>query len=415
MANSAEEDNAGSPLSGVGLEPKKSSGTFRVLKDPIGENEPLEDAHKFEVSPEPTRAEAAKPEYEELGQLPASYQEETLFLTARDPRWLFSYWDFNWWNYPAAEMRHGMAQFYLRITKPGGREEQLIEIRPEARNWYIAVQEPDADYQAEIGFFDRNSGWRCIVRSHVAHTPPDALAPEAEADFATVPAHITFEKLLELVHERMADDETLIAALARIAGEGRMQFRAGAAPTWTEQQKRLLAVLLGDSLVDRLGLGSEEIDQLLRKQLQQRLHSESASGLSLSLLENLAPGSQSLFSAYGGASSELGASWSAQPFSLRAERGFFMHVNAEIIFYGGTHPDATVTVNGQNVQLTPDGMFRYHFTLADGEFEIPIVATSPDRLEQRSATLSFRRDTARTGEVGATEQPKQLEPLIGQR
>ena len=25
-----------------------------------------------------------------------SYFEDTLFLVARDPRWLFSYWDFNW-------------------------------------------------------------------------------------------------------------------------------------------------------------------------------------------------------------------------------------------------------------------------------------------------------------------------------
>ncbi|MGV3531698.1 MAG: hypothetical protein ACO1QR_04960, partial [Chthoniobacteraceae bacterium] len=105
--------------------------------------------------------------------------------------------------------------------------------------------------------------------------------------------------------------------------------------------------------------------------------------------------------------------WSAQPFSPRAERGFFMHVNAEIIFYGGTHPDATVTVNGEKVQLTPDGMFRYHFTLPDGDFEIPVVATSPDGLEQRSATLSFRRDTMRQGEVGSTDQPQELDPLIG--
>ena len=48
-----------------------------------------------------------------------------------------------------------------------------------------------------------------------------------------------------------------------------------------------------------------------------------------------------------------------------------MHVNAEIIFYGGTHPDATVTVNGQRIALQADGTFRYHFTLPDGDFNIP--------------------------------------------
>jgi hypothetical protein len=89
-----------------------------------------------------------------------------------------------------------------------------------------------------------------------------------------------------------------------------------------------------------------------------------------------------------------------------------MHVNAEIIFYGGTDPDATVTVNGQKIDLTPDGMFRYHFTLPDGECDIPIVATSPDKVEQRSATFSFKRATARVGDVGATGQPKELSPLF---
>ncbi|MGV3533112.1 MAG: DUF4912 domain-containing protein [Chthoniobacteraceae bacterium] len=417
MATS-EEDNTGSPqiqdgASSAATDTAKTPGSFQILRDPVVEGEPVEDAHKFEVSPEPAPVPpAAQPEYENLGQLPSTYNEETLFLVARDPRWLFSYWDFNWWSYPAAEMRHGMSQFYLRVSKAGGEDEQLIEIRPEARNWYIHVPDPDSAYRAEIGFYDRYGAWRSIVQSEIAHTPPDALAPEAEAAFATVPAHITFDKLLNLVQERMVEGESLIAALSRIAGEGRVQFNGRSAPTWTDQQKRLLAAILGNTAVDRLGLGSDEIDQLLRKQLQERLHSESASGLALSLLE-VGPESQSLFSAFGGSSGGLGASWSAQPFSLRAERGFFMHVNAEIIFYGGTHSDATVTVNGEKVQLTPDGMFRYHFTLPDGDFEIPVVATSPDGLEQRSATLSFRRDTTRQGEVGSTDQPQELDLLIG--
>ena len=180
-------------------------------------------------------------------------------------------------------------------------------------------------------------------------------------------------------------------ALARIAGEGQIEFRAGQAPTWSDEQKRLLALLLGNTLIEKIGLGSEEIDQLLRKQLQEKLHSESASGLSLGaagLLESLAPGPHSLFSG-------IGASWSAQPFSVRRERGFYMHVNAEIIFYGGTHPDATVWIDGKEIKLSPDGSFRYHYTLPDGDFAIPIIARSPDKVEQRTATLSFVRGTSR--------------------
>jgi hypothetical protein len=335
-----------------------------------------------------------------------------VFLVARDPRWLFAYWDFDASRYPASQMRYGYPQFFLRVLR-GGEAEGTVEINPDARNWYVPVHHPDTDYTAEVGYFDQDGSWQTIVASGPAHTPPDALAPnDAPIDFATVPAHLTFERLLTLVQERMSEGETLMAALARVAGEGRVEFRPGATPTWSEEQKRLLAALLGDSLVDRVGLGSAEIDQLLRKHLEERLHSESASLLSGGLIGmaagELGPSTQSLFSA-------IGASWSAQPFSLKTERGFYMHVNAEIIFYGGTHPDASVTVNGQPIRLAPDGSFRYHFTLPDGDYNIPIVATSPDKVEQRSATLSFMRGTVRTGEVGATGQPGELGALIGRK
>ena len=214
---------------------------------------------------------------------------------------------------------------------------------------------------------------------------------------------LTFERLLEMVKEHMAEGESLISALSRIAGEGRLQFRPGQAPTWSDDQKRLLAALLGDTLVDKLGLGSEEIDQILRKQLTEKLSSEMSS---FSLVESLfKPGVSSMFSG-------VGASWSAQPFS---QRGFFMHVNAEIIFYGGTDPNATVWVDGKEIKLSPDGTFRYHFKLPDGDFAIPIVTQSPDKMEQRSTTLSFVRGTAKVDKVDDTDQPPELSPLIGRK
>ncbi len=406
MANSTEKPTASTPPT----EPTRKAGAFQVKQEPVTAGENEMEAHKFEVAAKSVAGvHASQPAYEDLGALPASYDEDTLFLIARDPRWLFSYWDFDWSKYPSASMRYGYAQFFLKITRTSGEQETMVEINPTARNWYVPVNQPDTLYFAEIGYFDQEGAWRSIVKSAPAHTPPDALAPEGTGvDFATVPAHLSFERLLELVQERMSEGETLIAALARIAGEGRVEFRAGQAPTWTDEQKRLLALLLGENLIDRVGLGSAEIDQLLRKHLQEKLSSESASGLSLRLLGELGPSTQSLFSA-------VGASWSAQPFSVKAERGFYMHVNAEIIFYGGTHPDATVTVEGKQIQLAPDGSFRYHFTLPDGDFEIPIVATSPDKVEQRSATLSFKRGTNRTGEVGSTGQPAELSSLIGKK
>jgi hypothetical protein len=374
-------------------------------------------------------------EYEDLGPLPETYHEDTVFLTARDPRWVFSYWDVDFSRFPAALHRFNAQQFFLRITRADGALENTVEIKPEARNWYVPVQIPDAIYFAEMGYYDRDGRWNGIVKSGAARTPADALAPEAEATFATVPAQTSFERLLELVSAHMEEGESLLQAVARITGEGRRTaFASGQVPGWTEEQRALLAALLGESLVDRMGLGSAEIDQLLRKQLLEKLQSESASELAARLYQILGPESALSSGAFssgaweqlGGAAAfssgalfsgvtSWGSSWSGQPFSTRRERNFFMHVNAEIIFYGGTDPDATVWIDGKEIRLQPDGTFRYHFLLPDGDHAVPILARSPDGVEQRSATLSFIRGTARTGDVGATAQPAELEPLIGRK
>jgi len=162
------------------------------------------------------------------------------------------------------------------------------------------------------------------------------------------------------------------------------------------------------------------------------LSSERLSALQLAALEMGALSSEQLSSAWSSSWSGLefgpsswselisesslfsaaGASWGGESFAL-TQREFFMHVNAEVIFYGGTHPEAKVTVAGQPIQLQPDGTFRYHFIFPDHDFEIPIVAVSPDGKETRSAVLFFRRETTRQGDVGHTAQPPYLAEPMG--
>ena len=272
-----------------------------------------------------------------------------------------------------------------------------------------------------MGYYNKKGTWTVVATSGEATTPADFMAPENDVDFATVPMHLTFQRLLDIVKAAMSEGESLIGALSRLQGEGRkLAFAAGKAPDWTEQQRDLLIALLGSDLVDRVGMGSAEIDQLLRKELQQRLNTESASEIVTKGLWG--PGASSLFSGIGlwgpevtSLFSGVGASWSAQPFSAQKSREFFMHVNAEVIFYGGTHPDAKVTIDGQEITLNPDGSFRYHFKFPDGDYDIPIVALSPDKVEERSATISFRRATARKGDVGHTSQPAELTKPIGDK
>jgi hypothetical protein len=318
------------------------------------------------------------------------------------------------------------------LFKAGGADEMTTEIHPEARNWYLPVNQAGASYYTEIGCHAPGGQWTVIAVSDEAETPQNQFSESSEADFATVPIHLTFQRLVEMVRGRMREGESLITALARLQGEGRrLLFQPGSAPEWNDEQRQVLSALFGQELVDRIGMGSAEIDQLLRQELLEKLSTESASELvsKSRIAELLGPAESSLFSAYaaGGLgaafssevfgsevtswASALGSSWSAQPFgqeSAARSREFFMHVHAEVIFYGGTHPDAKVWIDGRQIQLLPDGTFRYHFRFPDGNYEIPVVAESPDGVEQRSAALRFERASVRQGDVGHTAQPEHL-------
>ena len=57
----------------------------------------------------------------------------------------------------------------------------LVEINPEARNWYVAVNSQDTAYFAEIGYFDKTGTWQGVVQSGVAVTPLDALSQDGAA------------------------------------------------------------------------------------------------------------------------------------------------------------------------------------------------------------------------------------------
>jgi len=81
-------------------------------------------------------------------------------------------------------------------------------------------------------------------------------------------------------------------------------------------------------------------------------------------------------------------------------RGFHFEIDAELIVYGATEPNAKVTLQGEPVQLRPDGTFTVRFSLPDSRQIIPAVAASPDGVEERTIVLAVERNT------------KELEPMI---
>lgn len=72
---------------------------------------------------------------------------------------------------------------------------------------------------------------------------------------------------------------------------------------------------------------------------------------------------------------------------------FKFEVDAELIVFGSTSPDATVTLSGDPIKVRPDGSFTVRLQLPDRRQVIPVVADSSDGVESRTVVLAVERNT----------------------
>jgi uncharacterized protein len=368
------------------------------------------------------------------GELPESYGTGTIMLTARDPHWLYTHWDLTddqQRRYNAfSRDGHLIVRVYIEAAR--GKPVAQVHVHPESRHWFLHVEQANTRYVAELGYFSAADKWTVVSTSAATLTPPDAVSPDTTADFGTIPFEVPMEKLLSLVKEAVQESAPLTQALQELRDDGHTEFevppdvaesgparaeapspiRAGkpaghktprprwTPSEWTPAQERALAEVVSMDHVRRVWMGSLEITELIRRQFINELASMSAAELT-----TLAPGAPT---SPAGAISGI-TSPTAQPGHL--EKGFWFNVNAELIVYGATEADATVSIGGRKIKLRPDGSFSYRFALPDGNYEMPVVAISADQTDGRAAELKFSRRTEYRGDVGAHPQDPSLQQL----
>jgi uncharacterized protein len=340
-------------------------------------------AHKFDVAPAKTPPPKQVFHEEHLGELPDSYGTGRLFLVARDPHWLFAYWDLSWQQMADYRGQASDGRLLLRVfEKNHPNPIQEFTLQHDARNWYVPVNKAATSYNAELGFWRHDGAFHVIGRARETTTPPDSVSPDTTATFATIPLDIPFQELLGIIRGHIRDGERLAEALHRLQREGfKFPFKVGVdLGPWTAEQAAQLERMLGGDILRRFQVGSMEMTEWLRRRLQE----ETSSGM---------------FSAF----SPAGASWSGQP-----QKGFWFAVNAELVIYGATEPDAKVTVDGKPIKLRTDGTFSFHYTFPDGQYQLPVVAVSAKSGERRAAELHFERQTTTAGDVGKVKQPGHL-------
>jgi hypothetical protein len=331
----------------------------------------------------------------ESAELPEAYGTKKLLLTARDPHWLYARWDLTReqqtrYNRLSTD-KHLVLRVFLNEAK--GQPSDQIHVHPESNHWFCHVAKAGAKYAAELGYYATGGKWTLISASSATMTPPDAMSEDTSAEFATIPIDVPFEQLMELAQVAVRQNIPLAEVLQQLRASG-YNIPETKPGKWTPERERALAAIITMDRVRRVWMGSLEITELIRRQLQQEISSMGVAQLSQ-------PSSP-----FGGISSISSLS---SPFGGgERNKGFWFNVNAELIIYGATEPDAQVSIGGRVIKLRQDGSFSYRFALPDGDYELPAVAVSSDKTDARAAELKFGRSTEYRGEVGTHPQDPQL-------
>ncbi|BAY21579.1 hypothetical protein NIES2100_13350 [Calothrix sp. NIES-2100] len=338
------------------------------------------EAAKFELGQVDRNGGSLADVDEGLADLPAGYGESRIVLLPRDPQWAYTYWDIP--NEHKQELRRqGGQQLALRIydvTDIDDLEYQSPHSLQEypadelAREWYLPVPVSDRDYVIDIGYRAVDGRWLILARSARVHIPPVYPSDWIEDVFVTV----NFEEDLrgKTVYE-LVPPAKKIATTAYAANGGNPIYDQIFGMAESAEAQRVAGSLFGSM---QHVAGSVPPEQAISSYIF-------PSGVGMWAVPTTSGLNMS-----GVGMSGVGFSASAVPVRPRK---FWLIADAELIVYGATEPDATVTIGGRPIKLNPDGTFRFQMSFQDGLIDYPILAVAADGEQTRSIHMKFERET----------------------
>ncbi len=128
----------------------------------------------------------------EPGDLPAAYGVDRAVLVARDPWWIFVFWEIAPATREAAltalgtearDARPMLRVYDVTFVDPRGSNSALsfdVDVPRDAESWYVNVGRPAATYSAEIGLRTASGRFLPLLRSNAAATPRATPAADRE-------------------------------------------------------------------------------------------------------------------------------------------------------------------------------------------------------------------------------------------
>ncbi|MEH2001967.1 MAG: DUF4912 domain-containing protein [Nostoc sp.] len=338
------------------------------------------EAAKFELGQEDRTGGSLADVDEGLADLPSGYGDSRIVLLPRDPQWAYTYWDIP--NEHKQELRRqGGQQLALRIYDVSEinieyQSPHSIQEYPAdelAREWYLPVPVSDRDYVIDIGYRAADGRWLILARSTRVHIPPVYPSDWIEDVFISV----NFEEDLRgKTQYELVPPAKKIAVTANgnavVNGNGNPIYDQIFGLAESAESQRVAGSIFGSQQ------GSARPEEAISSYIF-------PSGVGL-----WAAPTVSGLTASGAGMSGVGFSASAVP---ARPRQFWLIADAELIVYGATEPDATVSIGGRPIKLNPDGTFRFQMSFQDGLIDYPILAVAADGEQTRSIQMKFNRET----------------------
>lgn len=363
---SVEEPAAG--LAGVALAGTALAGAAGLAALSNSDSQSGVEASKFDVGQTDLSSETLATVDEGLPDLPDGYGESRIVLLPRDPQWAYTYWDVP--NEHRQGVREqGGQQLALRLydvtdvdlNQQAPHSLQQYDCEELARDWYVPIPVSDRDYVAEIGYLAGDGRWLMLARSVPMRIPPVYPSDWFEDQFATIDWNedLRGKTVLALTPPASGAIAPSHGIYDQIFGmaQGTESLRIAGSLFGSMQQVPSEAI---SSFVFPSGMGGWALP--------------TPSGMGFSGMNMSGVG----FSA-------------GVPFVR--PRKFWLVADAELIVYGATEPDATLTIAGEPVPLNPDGTFRFQLSFQDGLLDYPILAVASDGEQTRAIHLKFTRET----------------------
>ena len=361
------------------------------------EDQAAVEASKFDVVGHPADGDLDLSTIDDgLPPLPDGYGVSRIVLMARDPQWAYAYWDTPH-THKEELRRQGGEHLALRLYDVTGinlddqapHSLQQVGCDEIAREWYMQIPVSDRDYQVEIGYLAGDGRWLVLARSNTIRIPPVYPSDWSEEHFLTV----TWEDNLRGKTIMTLVDPSTVGAAEGLheqlyalshAGEklrvdgsifGSMQHAGSLAPPVSSFVFPSGAAVSSLTMSGVSGFAVSGFPGL------------TLSGAGITGLMTSGIGALTLSGFSGLTMSGAGIAAPIGP------RKFWLVADAELIVYGATEPDASVTVAGVPIELSEDGTFRFHQAFDDGTIDYPIMAVAADGEQSRNVHLTFERRT----------------------